>query len=449
MFDAIRKKLHIQLKAGLLQDEKLYLSILSGKNPMPFFEKTTGEHSLLYKIVNIALARFPALTKINQDALSQCLLDYATAKYVYVLRETFSALDNPDTFLDNILKNLTACSIDDLTPVLNTFHQTHLAPIDTRIISPHRESNVRLRRFDAMARLFSIRPAHSVCSAVTIYNGELIIGANAKEEAHEELVRLAIKKSLDDLRTVVKDMNAKFKRNALSRAEDDTEFKAALKIHTQQVIEPHGLSVPVETFEQALYKFVDSMLFDDLIFTPEEKILFMTHECVILTPEFLRRHSEYAMKDIQYFHAEQLVVAYINNPKATITLGISKLSCTDCHNNLSLLPGVMYSGTHGQAYRGTVSVDVRPQANDAVAAGPKTPPRKPLAARTYVLTAHDSPGDTPQRRREKRERLDCGNTPPDTRRSLFAGFNSAFFLDAMNAMTNETPDKPSGAPKPP
>lgn len=390
----------------------------SQKQPIEFLSPITADDSLLAKLCEITVTSYPTMTPKQQNCYDQLILGYAVEKYMQVLKSLFDTSVAKTALIPMMRERLTQLSskeyLDtDFMPQLNALYQQLFGPQDLRLISPHRDRNRRLRRLDSLARLLSLSTQISACSAVTLCAGELIIAANVKKEEVEQTVLDALHERLSHLRALINRLSPIFLQPDVSH--DEKQIKALLKPSIKSLIEEHGISVDLDDYEQALYKFTDAILFDEETFTPEERALLMSSKESRLTPSYLRQLPLFKHFDIQHFHAEQLIKRYViahpMRPTGRVPIGTSKLCCTICDEVLSIKEEAddcalefEYSGTHRKQFIGTVNTDSTLQA-------PATTPtcRVPLEARP-------SPGDTPgdhksAKKRRRIERWDSESQP--------------------------------------
>ncbi|MCX7115120.1 MAG: hypothetical protein NTW08_04360 [Gammaproteobacteria bacterium] len=312
-----------------------------------------------------------------------------------------TTVENSQRCLDYVLQLSAQIEPQPAFAEMQMYWLEHFSPQDQRTYTEGRDENIKLRRLDSLARLLSLQSQYSVCTAVTFFNDQLVIGANVSSEKEEATVQNALVDRLTQIRQVTHQLQCLLvdKYGPTWRKHADISVLMPAAIHfTLQLIQPFGISVRRDEFVQALYKWFDAMLLDDDTFSALEKNCALERPPLILTPISMKADPIFHTMYSSDFHGEQLIVYYTdNNGRLTenTPMGISKLSCETCHNALRPLsegiPHFIISGSHGQTFSRTVNVRTGQQA-------PMTPKKMaPLIAKT-------SPQETPDERRRKRPR---------------------------------------------
>ncbi len=153
---------------------------------------------------------------------------------------------------------------------------------------PNTEEGRRQRRFDSLSRLLSLSSQRSACTAVTIFEGELIIALNCADgKLPSDIARFAHQK-LVVLRSILKNP----KRSVDKLPENLLDAQTYFSSDIQELKDSGGLfQGGVETIAQALYKLIKSISgrddpsLDTDAFSPDEiNVLLNSTACKILVP---------------------------------------------------------------------------------------------------------------------------------------------------------------------
>ncbi|KTC64930.1 Uncharacterised protein (plasmid) [Legionella adelaidensis] len=242
-------------------------------------------------------------------------------------------------------------------------------------------SNRKQRRMDSCARLLSLSPIISVCTAITIDSScsppRLIIAANVGNANHSMQILYHLKEKIAAIRKFLIALKNENKELVLPHLESQcTLLISELEKHSS-----NGL--PADILLQAAIKLAHALCFESETFTEEEKSAFFNEnaEIVFLFSQMekeklkLVAHSEargcssshvfelphLKKGNIKHLHAEQLIGYFlfkiIRIPTETpLNLGISKLCCFECFSALKTFTGVMVRGHHGQTYEGVFNL---------------------------------------------------------------------------------------------
>lgn len=420
---SFKKTLLLKLKdpkAPVFQE----LQAHTGNKTIHIIDTVTSDISLLGQLCQYPNNHYPTL-HIDEESKAEKLRDNFFLKEVLVyyynafkllLSETIKE-DNHLLFLNQILN----ADSFNLRTILDEKIKLFFLPADLRIYSTQRTRGDRkLRRLDSLARILSLSNDYSACCAVTIYNDMLIVAANIRNENIEKDAIQAIQQRIEILRKICMDLAKTLKLRVAYNSQDtsslDEEIKIQLPAFIQQLVTPIGSHIlPIE-YQQAVYKFIHTMLLDQETFIYREKEILLELPIAVVTPSLLRTNTNFARFDIQHFHAEQLIHYYLNKiipqsaEKHMLAIGISKLACRLCHQVLSSNNNdnitFIYSGTHGKQFAGTVDVNTVTQVL-------RTSPEKPAK-----LTAYPSPFNTPAKNQPAQGAGDEENIPTNTIKTL-------------------------------
>ena len=261
-------------------------------------------------------------------------------------------------------------------------------PIDYRVY--HTDERLQ-RRFDSLARLLSLQPGFSICSAVTIVNGELIIATNSAGNASSALLAELLRKKMIIIRTFINKVHRK-------KIDVTSEFFSRLAdscVH--KLICTGGTSQNNALLKQALHKLIlaTSNAVQETntdFFSSLERDTLLGNEFTLLLPTGRIKETDqtdYGMDvfdadhilamerehhffsgipstvRINHLHAEQLIVYYLKNIKRLdlqdseallIRLGISKLCCETCKDVIKDHVRLQARGTHNIKYEYTVNL---------------------------------------------------------------------------------------------
>lgn len=269
-----------------------------------------------------------------------------------------------------------------------------------------------IRRMTALARLFRLKKGLSMCNAVTIHQGELLLAFNMSfNDNHDEVMKLIQQK--------IAVLEAHFNKVSKMTVAKYHEEQQALSQETYAgLLAVGGNSLKDYRVLQSLDKITDTLLFDPECPIPEIKHIFQQGKlrCRVLLPLMDEDNRLQIMCDDQllktpistqsvtYAHCEQILAFYLfqwqkiqqdqNNP---LHFGITKLCCQPCRENLQGLP-VIVSGSHGEYEHQTLCFFKQDHEMVATAASPGTPRRE-------ITHPPESPPSA-QKRREEQIELD-------------------------------------------
>ncbi|MDF1678628.1 MAG: hypothetical protein P1U32_08055 [Legionellaceae bacterium] len=278
-----------------------------------------------------------------------------------------------------------------------------------------------LRRMDSLARLLSLQSKASVCTAVTIHDGQLFIGANVSGETSQAEMIDVFKARLQILRRFIN-------RLSLEAVTLDSPMMASkIKQCVSDLVTIGGTSKPLPMLEQALFKLVDALRARKMnpgsvnYFSASERhALLASDNFTILMAEgkrhkkevvsnqlvayqFTRLSSEPQLRKhmvsnelqrlvVKDFHAEQLIALYLQKglgvdlhaaSAAKIRIGITKLCCETCGNTLARFTRIAVRGTHHVSYTNVADIFANKACTPV-----KTPSRR-------TTEPDPSPDDTP------------------------------------------------------
>lgn len=247
-------------------------------------------------------------------------------------------------------------------------------PIDERQQTQERT----IRRMDSLARLFSLKPSLSVCTAVTFFSDRLLISANVSKQDNQIEIAEHLKQRIAILKEAIN----------LAKNEGEAYLKndTALANIYQQLMQHGGSALSREVMLQALGKFLHAICFDQTTLTEHERAIFQQPNIAygIVLPTIMSSQRPGAlyynattneiehlttfditisphMLSVDVIHAEQLLAYYIfkrmtltneqnqANDTLPLRIGISKLCCQTCYEALQAYP-VEVRGTHGLRY---------------------------------------------------------------------------------------------------
>lgn len=273
----------------------------------------------------------------------------------------------------------------DYQVLLQAFYDENFKPRDKRKQIDSRP----IRRMDSLARLLSLSPGESVCSACSLHNGSVVVAANVTKQSFQQQVADALFYLLDIIYCFI---------NEMKNADSYLNIEKAAGNIIDKLLSKNSSTLPRKILLTALAKLTYSVHFDDGAFSKEERAEFLKKKfsIQIILPSFENKQSRYLLyksgcddivniampgksccATVRNIHAEQILAKHILSGKghsyseeALLKIGISKLCCLDCFVNLQKLP-VQTRGCHGLRYEGTFQVF---ETNQALSF--KTPPRK-------------------------------------------------------------------------
>ncbi|KTD60946.1 hypothetical protein [Legionella shakespearei] len=272
-------------------------------------------------------------------------------------------------------------------------------------VDDHRHQNdgvLSIRRMDSLARLFSLPLSLSVCAASAFHQGKIIISANMSQPDDQQKIIFIITARLALMHEFIKS----FPENLHDNYDD---FKTLTDLCADKMKAIGGISLPGDVFNTAFSKFAHAMICDKETFSEEirlmwkqeqlnftillpvsaqdKKITFMAYSQESSTEEVLPIPEFKGLVSVKSVHAEQLLAKYVlgrmdeqqYTSEQPLQIGVLKLCCKSCENNLKLLP-VMLRGGHGHLYRDTL--------NFFGLEAPLTPPRQGRSSITAALNSN-------------------------------------------------------------
>jgi hypothetical protein len=192
----------------------------------------------------------------------------------------------------------------------------------------------RQRRFDSLSRVLGLSTTHTACTAVTIFNSEIIIASNCADGQDPRAIAQSLRKRLQDLRSIlVKHLKDKDKNLALG---DISEAATYFADDIVTLKKNSGLIQNSSDIPQALYKLIKSMSgTDDLstqdyAFTDEEIVALLesTHVTILVPAEeeWECSTAELDLSDITMF----------GSPTGQLSSSSSRVTMTNSSSSSSL-----------------------------------------------------------------------------------------------------------------
>lgn len=286
--------------------------------------------------------------------------------------------------------------LDELKEQLTQSLDRLYAPVDHR---KYDDNGQLIRRFDSLARLFSLNNKLSVCTAASFYNNKLMISLNLNHTKDSDQVIDLIYERFRIICVFI------------SKMQDEELF--TIRREAEKIVDVlsgiGGATLNRKVMLQALIKLTYSITIDDTLFNDEFKAVFRDPEALnlqIMLPVLDQSTEKASIRiihangteehhhllppkkcsSIRYLHAEQLIGWYVfilnKDSEATqalsqdntLNIGVSKLCCTTCKDNLAPL-AITVRGTHSQTYAKVVNIidpSITPQAPSVVNRGTKT-----------------------------------------------------------------------------
>ncbi len=388
-----------------------------------FFYKNTSLRILLLELKD----RFFTSKRTDDDlkvSISDYFYRFEAVLFDYLAEiSTIAAMDIAE--IDNAFASLRLTEVERLNAVKLAEAGTTTVkgrPVDLNV-QEYLSQGRLLRRMDSLARLLSVSSTTSVCTAVTIYNGELYIGSNVSGATPQaDMVNTFLLKLL-----ILKNFIEQIKKDDLGMTDD--ALTDAIQNCVQRLIKEGGSLGNESVLQQALFKFVDTIRARHSLeghtstnyFSRAEvnAILSPRRVTVLLPYGQLQKHrkgseinsigahvadgsgqevSKYPLPEqlqhlvVKDFHAEQLIAIYLQNQKDVdlndalsekIRIGLTKLCCRTCFDVLRSFQRLELRGTHNVSYSNVADVF------SATTCGQVSTPNFRETA------AKPSPGDTP------------------------------------------------------
>ncbi len=280
---------------------------------------------------------------------------------------------------DNVLTELDGMILDS---------QLACAPTDGREHYTHERYQ---RRYDSLARLLSLKQGFSVVSAVTIVDGELIIGANSSGNESSDLLAETLRQKVGLIRRFL---------NQVGRSDfNEDDLPTLIIACVVDLYATGGTSQNQALLAQALLKLVNATrplseeaATPDSFSTIETAAILGAGSFTLLLPagkiknsdEIESHLSQFSANSesmvqlepipvgeslrsslVRHFHAEQLIAYYLQHTRhynlndeaePKIRIGVSKLCCKTCNHAFQNLSRLQTRGTHGVEYEGTVDL---------------------------------------------------------------------------------------------
>lgn len=401
---------------------KTVINTLSRELKLEFKGKDPQENQQLYEALkrliesnDVVKGYIDALYAcINRDSLSREQKDYLLThlelipRYQELKTNLFQILSKNQAWLtDNDFVINLDLDAELFVADTQTFIDELYAPIDKRLQIDSRP----IRRMDSLARLFSVAPGISVCSAAAIHDDRVIIAANLSESEQRESLISIIQKRCKALHEFIAGID--------TFAEH--EYDSAAENLYSKLTEHGAIALPKAVVIQAIKKFVHSICFDNDTFDTSIKAVFLAPDLKleILVPDLgsdntlMVECTTYDEKKVMNLgcgkaakvglvHAEQLIawrifnkahvdpLSAVYNEENPLRIGVSKLCCKTCETNLQQLP-IQTRGGHQQSYAGVVNLF-----NQGADCDPPKPANKaPVSPPRLAVTAQlNSPPDS-------------------------------------------------------
>lgn len=260
---------------------------------------------------------------------------------------------------------------DELKNLLTEFINNETQEEEQRT---HVAEDFNLRRLDSLSRLLSFGIQNSACTAVTIYQGQLIISANVGgRTSSEEMTKLVYKK-VAALQTLIQQCPVDQYNDILAYCQETNRTKALSDIL--------GTGVTLDALQVSLAKIIHLYKSHHdpfaeqfrLALNPEQPItvLMPKKDQAKLTIQVTKSNSSDRASIVldqvdnaateKDLHAEQMIFHYLTKEQqlpldtASLCVGISKLCCHTCFSVLTSHPSFTVRGTHKNRYAGAVNV---------------------------------------------------------------------------------------------
>jgi hypothetical protein len=244
------------------------------------------------------------------------------------------------------------------------------SPVDDREFLSSTDS---LRRMDSLARLFNLANNVSVCTAVGVHNDELLLSFNASDGMQQDVISKVACQRVQVLQehfATISNMTLDEYHLKQEQLNSETADKLALI---------HPTVIPKTVIMQAIDKLSHAFVFDDTFDLSTKAILLkpaikfrVLMPCIdnnqikicslaftnATTPPVVELfETNVKSKDLHVSraHAEQMLAHFVfmtrhsqdYNADKLLQIGLTKLCCQACRNNLRDLP-VEVRGTHGE-----------------------------------------------------------------------------------------------------
>lgn len=252
--------------------------------------------------------------------------------------------------------------------VLDKLKQNQILPLPLPVrTNVNKNKDLKLRRFNAWAKLLAPLDKYTRCVAITYFSNEFIISSNSPIDTKDETLLTMLQQKL----TLILGYFDTVYNDCKEFPPDDHEL--ILSIRADKVVDElkgYGGYAPVVPKDKSKRKCLSefSHLKNALIklgfyyiqgknknyksgFSKEEIDAIDGRKFIFLLPKNVESSK------LQY-HAEQLLAYYTHYKIALgardfddkIFLGISKLCCETCHNVLAELARYIYTGSHGISF---------------------------------------------------------------------------------------------------
>ncbi len=310
--------------------------------------------------------------------------------------------------------------------------------LDRRVYHTHDRD---VRRHDSLSRILTFNARNSVCTAITVHEGRLIVSANSSGELSSDVLAQGIVAKLGVLKA--------FLDVAETFPHENEDFEAEVERAAGLLVAQNGISGTAEELKQALRKLYRSSQGEPSELLDAEIVLLgairNTDRLTVLLPSWkitdqapqvdapgLKVYQKERATDslalegihafdpelqlagtekISSFHAEQLLTVYLERvlgvnlrgADGEYVFGISKLACADCERAMVSRAGVRTRGTSGQPYDSAAYI------TSPGSSGVKR--RRPIGDTNPV----NSPPDSAMKHRRREERsseLEIGDGMP-------------------------------------
>lgn len=284
------------------------------------------------------------------------------------------------------------------------------SPVDDRKFLSYTDS---LRRMDSLARLFNLTNSVSVCTAVGIHNDELLLSFNASDDMQQDVISSVACQRVQVIQAhfaTISNMTLDEYHLKQEQINSDTADKLALI---------HPTVIPKTVIMQAIDKLSHAFVFDDtfdfstkaVLLNPaikfrvlmpyidnkQIKIRSLAYTNAVTPPVVETFETDVKAKDLHVSraHAEQMLAHFVfktrhsndYNADKLLQIGLTKLCCQACRNNLRVLP-VEVRGTHGEVRERTFNFIIP---DGFPAQQPETPKRR-------ITQAPGSPPDSAKKK---------------------------------------------------
>lgn len=296
------------------------------------------------------------------ESTMQCLAEN-------LLAEDENWATDPAAELPDVALSMNA---EDIREVIFMFEREHLLGEDKRMQIDKRP----LRRMDSLSRILSFPARLSPCTSVAVQHDTLYISANVSSDGTQDEMAQYLFSRVEQLQAFIVELHENQHSDNPSDLEHFLDERSQLL--AQKIRNESRTSVTQKKLASDISKFVHSIVIDDETFLSQTRNIWLNapiqvrvllphkgdQEVVSLAVYEHGAFSSYcelpeprhAFK-VNHYHAEQMIVYFLQNKtimdattENPMLLGISKLCCKTCFDNLKQLP-VEVRGTHNQSYQ--------------------------------------------------------------------------------------------------